>query len=539
MIMPSRSTLLPLLTGLLAISIRYITYQVHLMDTKYHQWNNDEWHIDLISSPAYPIRFINAQHYHRYGSANNKNNNHVVLSLLRKFAVTPALDKVLSLMKQADTENIVPKILCNTDAQTNLSHRVQEFYTDIQHSQTLTYTGKIFLYATSYMSLTNHYGLLQLGMKHQVQQQQINEPVFIASLPRTGSTILHRTMSLDTSRFRHFDLADMVVPLPHPIPRWDTDGRKQKVKEANKLFQTIQWIYPGFKECLETMHGFRPSEAEEDLGWYDTGLGHFYMDPLMKLYPEYRQKKLNETIESKEVARYRYAWLSMILKIYQYTDQVTFDERKHTEGRAFLRQHPRPTTKIPWLLKDPNHSAYLPQLLEEFPNAKLIFIHRHPGEVVPSLAKLFVIFTSVDVIPGAVGTSAKEWGEESVKRMEYYSSGLVDFTREQNNNHNSSSNDQSSSSSSSPYSFPSNSTSRIDLSFAQVRWDVPGAIEKIYKQLYPNQPPPSNTAKRAFQAYLEQNEREKHGNQRRSLEDFHLSKDDVAFREYNDMFLGS
>jgi len=44
-------------------------------------------------------------------------------------------------------------------------------------------------------------------------------------------------------------------------------------------------------------------QAEEDLGWYHTGLGHPYMDPLMKLYPEYRQKEINETIESKEVAR--------------------------------------------------------------------------------------------------------------------------------------------------------------------------------------------------------------------------------------------
>ena len=110
--------------------------------------------------------------------------------------------------------------------------------------------------------------------------------------------------------------------------------------------------------------------------------------------------------------------------------------------------------------------------------------------------------------------------------MEFYSSGLVDFTREQSSN------------SSSPYSFPSNdSTSRIDLSFADVRVDVPGAIEKIYKQLYPDQPPPSNTAKRAFRTYLEENERERRGNQRRSLEDFDLSEDDVAFTEYNDMFL--
>ena len=158
MMMPPRSSfVLPLLIGLLAISIRYITYQLQLMDTKYEQWNNDEWHIDQVSLPAYPIRFINAHHHHQYGANNeNKNNKHMVLSLLRKFAVTPALNNVLTLMQQADSENILPKILCNSHAQTTLAQRVQQFYTDILQSQTLTYTGKILLYASSYMSLTNH-----------------------------------------------------------------------------------------------------------------------------------------------------------------------------------------------------------------------------------------------------------------------------------------------------------------------------------------------------------------------------------------------
>ena len=456
---------------------------------------------------------------------------------MRKHIITPALTRVVSLMEQADTENIVPKILCNTNARSNLTQRVDEYYTDITNSQSITFMGKVLLYATSYMSLTNHYGLLTLGMKPEVQQQQVVEnPIFIASLPRTGSTILHRTMALDTQRFRNFDLADMVLPLPKPIPRWDKEGRKTKAKDADGLLNSIKWIYPGQMECLETMHGFRPSEADEDLGWYDTGLGHPYMDPLMKLYPEYRQKKEKEkTIETRDVAKYRYAWLAMIMKIYQYTDEVEWNERKQTEGRAFLREHSRPSMKLPWLMKDPNHSAYLPELLEAFPDAKLIFIHRNPGDIIPSLAKLFVVFTAPDAIPGAVGTSAKEWGEETVHRMNHYSSGLVEFTRAQNEQ-----------SISSPYSFrnsnsssssSSSSTSRIDLSFVDVRRDVQGAIAKIYEQFYPDQPIISNMAKSAIKKYLQENEREKHGNQRRSLEDFHLSTDDVAFREYNEMFL--
>ena len=461
----------------------------------------------------------------------------MILAIMRKTIIKPALHKVTSLMEQANAENVVPKILCNTEAQTDLTQRVEQYYNDIQSSQTLTITGKIVLYGLSYMCLTNHYGLLTLGMNPEVQNERIVSPVFIASLPRTGSTKLHRTMSLDTSRFRTFDLADVIQPLmvssssssslQQPIPRWDKSARAQNANAVTQILNQIKLIYPGHMECLETLHGFLPNEADEDLGWYNNALGQPYMDSLMKLYPQYQKRHLNDTIESTHVAKYRYAWLSMIMKIYQYNDKIEWERRKHTEGRSFLREHSRPSSSS-WLMKDPNHSAYLTELVSEFPDAKLIFTHRHPADVIPSLAKLFVVFTAPEVIPGTPGSSAKEWGEETLRRIKL--NGIVEFTEAQNNNNG-------------PYSFSSgnegnnDSTFRVDLSFEEVTQDVVGAITKIYEKFYPDQSNISNTARSAFKKYLEKNERGKHGNQRRSLEDFHLTKDDVEFREYNDMFL--
>ena len=522
MIAPSK---IAIFIGVIAVYIGYFTHQVQLSDAKYAEWNNSEWHIDQFSRPSFPIRFINAH----FSGANSHGGDSKLLSLMRNYLVTPALDKVVKLMEQADDDDIVPKILCDSDARSNLIQRVDGFYTDIQSSQSLTYVGKILLYATSHMSLTNHHGLLTIGMKKEVHLQKVKDPVFIASLSRTGSTILHRTMTLDTQRFRSFDFADMIAPMPKPIPRWDKKGRMEKAKEATKILNGYDIAYPGQMKCMGTMHGVYASEAEEELFWYNYALGHPYMEPLMKLYPEHRQKEklygISGTIESKDVAKYRYAWLELIMKIYQYTDEVEWENRKQSGGRAFLREHSRSSTKLPWLMKDPNHSAFLPELLEVFPDAKLIFTHRDPGEIVPSLAKLSVIFTAPDFIPGQVGSSAKEWGQEALRRLTYYANGLVDFTTAQNNLP------------SSAYSYPSNGTSRIDLSFVDLRQDVQGAIGRIYEQLYPDEPRISNVARRAFKTYLEQNRRDKHGNQRRSLGDFHLTKEDVAFTDYNRMFL--
>ena len=60
----------------------------------------------------------------------------MILAIMRKTIIKPALHKVTSLMEQADKENIVPKILCNAEAQTDLTQRVEQYYDDIQSSQT-------------------------------------------------------------------------------------------------------------------------------------------------------------------------------------------------------------------------------------------------------------------------------------------------------------------------------------------------------------------------------------------------------------------
>ena len=148
--------------------------------------------------------------------------------------------------------------------------------------------------------------------------------------------------------------------------------------------------------------------------------------------------------------------------------------------------------------------------------------HRAPGEIVASMAKLFVCFCSVQHIPGAPGTQSREWGAETVKRMGMYVQGLVSFTQE---NHRTA------------LGLGRDPTRRIDLNFKQLVKDVPAAIGRIYASFYPDMPPPDEEAVAAFAAYLEENEREVKGNQPRSLADFDLTEDSVAFKEYVDLFL--
>ena len=157
-----------------------------------------------------------------------------------------------------------------------------------------------------------------------------------------------------------------------------------------------------------------------------------------------------ELIESNHTAVYRYEWLKLIMKLYQYTDKVEWKKRGYNLDENGNDTIECPTNNIPWLLKDPDHSAYLPQLIQVFNTnitskessksnslkcdsngLKLIFSHRNPTDIIASMTKLFFIFCMMDAIPNTPGTSAKEWGIEDNRRIQRYINGIINFTKYQ------------------------------------------------------------------------------------------------------------
>ena len=146
-----------------------------------------------------------------------------------------------------------------------------------------------------------------------------------------------------------------------------------------------------------------PDQIDEDLGLCNPGIGIAYQDTLMHLHPEEKS-----SLESVELATYRFAWLDMMMRIHQKLE---------------------PDNDKTWLMKDPKHSAFLPQLIQQFPGARFIFIHRSPDDILASMAKLFLCFTCVSVIPGASGTTSAEWGQYALERTKFYSDGIVQYSK--------------------------------------------------------------------------------------------------------------
>lgn len=458
----------------------YLFVKLRSWDRAYLDMNETDWHINLLPKPSLFVRLFNIV-VGRRGAA-------LLITLLEKTAIESALKKSLRQMEEAETSGTVPTILCDAAARQEMRQRLAQYADDVRASVSLTAFAKVSNYAGSIMLLSNHAGLLKLGMS--AHGETVRQPVFIVSMPRTATTILHRTMATDTSRWRAFDLADMINPLP-PVPRSDHENRKKLAETVQKKFMTpLKMIYPGWFECLETMHSMVPNQVDEDLGIYDSGLGMTYQDTSMLLHSE--QKARGMPLWSTELAAYRYAWLDMVMRIHQTLE---------------------PESDKTWLMKDPNHTAYLPQLLQQFPDARFIFTHRAPSEILASMAKLFVVFTCISVKPGTPGTTSADLGQYALELTKFFLNGVVQFTQETQMAED----------------------RRIDFLFSELAPDVVGSIERVYEMCFDTQP--TEQAKAIMQAYLDEHEREKKGNQPRTLQDFHLTEDDVAFPEYSQLFL--
>jgi hypothetical protein len=186
-----------------------------------------------------------------------------------------------------------------------------------------------------------------------ILEERIEAPVFIAGLPRSGTTFLHRLMMEDPQVAAPL-VWQTIYPYPTKADR-RRDGRVARVAAQLRAFERLAPEFRGLhpldatspQECSEiTAHVFRSLRFDTTyripsyLSWLD-GAGHV---------PAYQFHK------------------------------------------RFLQhlQHQRPAgQKAPrWVVKCPDHLFALGAIRAVYPDARLVFVHRDPVKVLLSVAKL-------------------------------------------------------------------------------------------------------------------------------------------------------
>lgn len=182
------------------------------------------------------------------------------------------------------------------------------------------------------------------------RSRRIERPVVICGVPRTGTTALHKMLSLDP-QFQGLEHWLTRWPKPRP-PReqWpDEPGYQRATNRIEELFELI----PG----LRAVHEINAHELDECIEILRT-------DFVTNNFPS-----------SYDVPGY-YAW-------FREQDETPSYRRLADTIRLIGLNDDRT-----WLLKNPGHIAQLGALLAVFPDARVIVTHRDPAKSLGSVASL-------------------------------------------------------------------------------------------------------------------------------------------------------
>jgi hypothetical protein len=207
----------------------------------------------------------------------------------------------------------------------------------------------------------------------EIFERPVARPVFIVGLQRTATTLLHRLLALhpELRALCSWEAANPAPLLERETPAGVADPR---IRIAEIAERGVRYMAPDFF----AIHPIAARGEEEDSLIFDPGFFSTTSEALMNV-PSFTR------------------WLESI------DHRAAYQEYRETI-QLLLWQRPGR-----WLGKTPLHLEHLDELLETFPDARIVHTHRDPIETVASLCSMLAHargFFSDHVDPHEVG---KQW----------------------------------------------------------------------------------------------------------------------------------
>lgn len=223
-----------------------------------------------------------------------------------------------------------------------------------QREGRLSFFGRFALCQDLIKRLSNRLLIQDELVRHpEILQEKITTPLFIVSLPRTGTTLLQRLLSQD-SAYRSLLFWEALAPAPGPDQQ--SHATDPRIAETEKVLRIQDKIIPQFA----AIHPMGATEPEECVFLLNNSLmtPSFYIAAHAPHYFEWLTGQ-NQSMEP----------------VYQFYRQ-----------QLQLLQFRMPTER--WLLKAPLHMYSMQALLAVFPDACIVQTHRDLTEVIPSVCSL-------------------------------------------------------------------------------------------------------------------------------------------------------
>src|SRR6202166_9724 len=196
-----------------------------------------------------------------------------------------------------------------------------------------------------------------------LEVSQIQRPVFITGMPRSGSTFLHELMSEDPE-----NRAPRVWEVMFPIPT--RNGARSSVDARIRKAEACLWWFRRLAPLADAVYPIRASTPHECVGIHSYTMlsQEFVITCRIPAYEAFlREGNLGPA----------YAWQKHFLQYLQLSGP-------HKN----------------WILKSPEHVYGLDHLLSVFPDAVIIQTHRDPLEVLRSSLQLNEVLEGVFAYPG-------------------------------------------------------------------------------------------------------------------------------------------
>lgn len=271
--------------------------------------------------------------------------------LLRRLHLGPSRRSARSLMAAA-----IARARCDDWGEGPFREGLERLLDALRHDRHIRLTA----WGTIHEELIDHLANRLLIRRYQrlhpaCLQEPIDRPIFILGMPRSGTTMLHRLMSLDpASRFLPYWEALFPAPFPDERPG-DVSGRIEATRRR------IQRTRDPFLDIV-AIHSVTPEDPEEC----------FYL--------------LMNSFQSRA-----FGLLASVGRYLRWIDQQDLAE-SYLYHRQQLQISQCRLRRRQWVLKAPLHLVGIEPLLRAYPDARFIQLHRDPGKTVPSTASLVRAF---------------------------------------------------------------------------------------------------------------------------------------------------
>jgi len=299
----------------------------------------------------------------------------------------------------------------------------------------------------------------------EIVDEVIDAPIFITGLPRTGTSITHELLAADP---RHRAPLHWEIRFPFPPPETATYRTDERIAQADRQIRLWCDIVPEYDQMHE-LGGDVPVEDIQVAG------GSFVSDEWMgrHVVPGYA------------------AWYATCDRV----PSIAFHKR--------MLQHLQ--WKCPgdrWVLKSPTHMSQLDALLTVYPDARIVFTHRDPLRVLPSVVS--ILYSTAYVRSDEVDAEAmKGWFTgETCKMLLDGMTSLRDSGR-----------------------LPESQC--YDLRYAELMNDPVAALDGVYEHFEIDYP---DSARQAQQDYIDNKPKGRHGAHKYDFADTGLDLDEERAR---------